>query len=812
MKKRLVSQGFRFGTNQIRRYRKLRYYLLFLLSLLSVNWPVTLHAEIKAQVTLGVLAHRGEQQAQQMWLPLTRYLSKELPIYEFVLRPLSLREMDQAVASDELDFILTNPGHYVNLEAGHGITRIATLKNMRQGQPYTAFGGVIFVRADRQDIVDLDDLKGKTFAGVSKGAFGGFQVAWRELKLAGIDPFTDFSRLDFVGFPQDDIVRQVRDGKVDAGTVRTDTLERMASKGEIDLADFRVLNVQQSTGFPFLHSTRLYPEWPFARARHTTDEMTTQVLITLFLLSPDHPVSKAGLNAGWTVPLSYQQIHDMFRELGIGPYARNEKITLQQIYQQYQHWLIVILFAFLVTLFSYFRGEKIIRTRTLELSDSNRALQQEIEHRTQSESETGEYRDHLQLLMDAIAEGIIGLDKTGHCTYANQNSLRLLGHDSEQDVLGKTLQEIANFGSASELGASDSEIPLSAEGDVADKVLNEIEYCFRKDGTLFVVEYWMHPLVRDGQVQGFVMTFIDITQRKQNEAELRRHREHLEELVDARTFELQQSNDELQSSITQLRDTQGKLVQAEKMAALGSLVAGFSHEINTPLGVGVTSASNIHEEIETLQQSFSRGEMKRSDLESFIQHVQQGSDILLRNLQRASELIRSFKQVAVDQSSDEWRMIDLREYIDEIILSLKPRWKRTQVELLNESDRNLTLYTHPGAIYQILSNMIINSLIYAFDEGQGGQIRISADKEDESVHLRFADNGKGIPREYHKKIFDPFFTTRRGQGGSGLGLNIVYNLVTGTLKGDIDFDSEADQGTVFHVRFPHHAENLNESG
>ena len=782
-----------------------------LLCLLLLCLPSVLKAEIVDQVTLGVLAHRGEPQALKMWTPLIEYLSTELPIYQFILRPLTLQEMEQAVASDELDFILTNPGHYVNLEAKYGITRISTLKNMRQGEPYTAFGGVIFARADRTDIVDLKDLTGKSFAAVSKEAFGGFQVAWRELMAAGIDPFSDFSRLDFMGFPQDEIVRQVRDGKVDAGTVRTDTLERMARQGEIRLEDFRVLNVQQSENFPFLHSTRLYPEWPFARSRHTTDEMTTQLLITLFLLGPDDPVSKAGLNAGWTVPLSYQPIHDLFRELKIGPYQGDGKITLAQIYQQYQHWLIILLFGFLFSAFSYFRGERIIRARTSALSDSNRALQQEIEHRTQSEAETQRYQDNLQLIMDATAEGIIGIDKTGHCTYANQNSLRMLGFDSEQSVLGKPFSEIVNFGSASELGATQGDIPLPLDSAAEARVVNDIEYCFRQDGSLFVVEYWMHPLLRDGQVQGFVLTIMDITQRKQNEAELRRHREHLEELVDARTLELQQSNEELQQSITRLQETQGKLVQAEKMAALGGLVAGFSHEINTPLGVGVTSASHIREEIDALQQAFEGGDMKRSDLEQFIQHVQQGSDILLRNLQRASELILSFKQVAVDQSSDEWRSIDLRDYVDEIILSLKPRWKSTRVKLVNDCDQNLQVYTHPGAIYQILSNLIMNALIYAFDDDQAGQIQIHAEDRDGVIRLRFADDGKGIPELYHKKIFDPFFTTRRGQGGSGLGLNIVYNLVTGTLKGDIDFDSRSNRGSVFHISFPHYAENLNES-
>jgi len=624
----------------------------------------------KKEITIGVLAVRGEENSRQMWELTAKYLESKLAGYRFTLKPLTLSQMNAAVQNEQLDFVLTNTGNYVYLEALYGITRVATLKNMRQGQAYTSFGGVIFVRADRDDIEDLDDLKGKSFAAVSKQAFGGFQMAWRELKQRDIDPFTDFASIEFLGFPQDNIVKSVRDQKVDAGTVRTDTLKRMSLNGDIELDEFKILNPQVEPDFPFLRSTRLYPEWPFSRTKKTDDNFASQVVIALLSLTRDHPASIAGLNAGWTVPLNYQDVHEMFKELKVEPYAKQEKVTLMQIINQYRYWLILIAFAIMFTIYHYIRVERLVVLRTAELSTSNDALE------------------------------------------------------------------------------------------------------------------------------------IAIAESKQNEQELTEHRGHLTELVEEQTAELISANNELKNNIELLNETQSQLVQSEKMASLGGLVAGFSHEINTPLGIGVTSASNIEEEIGRLQNAFETGEMKRSDLEKFIAHANQASTILLQNLNRAADLIRSFKQVAIDQSNEDWRTINLHDYIDEIILSLKPKWKYTSTKIVNDCASDLEIYTHPGAIYQILSNLIVNALIYAFDDNHQGIISIHVAENEGEILLDFKDQGKGIAKDNLKQIFDPFFTTRRGTGGSGLGLHIVFNLVNSTLKGTIICESNIGEGTTFRIKFP----------
>jgi two-component system sensor histidine kinase TtrS len=336
---------------------------------------------VAEQVTVGVLAHRGTDKAIAMWTPTVEYLADRVPGREFRLVPLDLQEMPVALERGELDFILTNPGHYVELEAAHGITRIATLKNIRQGEPSKTFGAVIFTRATRDDIQTLADLRGKRFAAVDEGAFGGFQMAWRELKDAGIDPFADLRELRFSGFPQDNIVFDVRDGRVDAGTVRTDILEGLAARGRIDLSDLRILNPQTDDDFPFLHSTRLYPEWAFAKARPTPDMLASNVAVALLQMPEAHPAARAGDYAGWTVPLNYQPVHELFMELGIGPYARSGGFTLMDVMQRYWYWFAVILFFILFSLsFNVMVKRQVVR-RTAELT-------REVTERKRAEEES----------------------------------------------------------------------------------------------------------------------------------------------------------------------------------------------------------------------------------------------------------------------------------------------------------------------------------------------------------------------------------------------------------------------------------------
>jgi signal transduction histidine kinase len=294
----------------------------------------------------------------------------------------------------------------------------------------------------------------------------------------------------------------------------------------------------------------------------------------------------------------------------------------------------------------------------------------------------------------------------------------------------------------------------------------------------------------------------DITELKEFEQTLRRINQQLEERVSTRTAELTRLNADLVNTIEQLRLTQHQLVESEKLAALGGLVAGIAHEINTPLGVGVTAASHLEQQARKFEEKVARGAVAAADIDAFRSVVTDCSAMVLRNLQRADKMIRSFKQVAVDQASEEPRRFDLRAYIDEVLTSLHPALKRARHSIEIDVPANLVVSSYPGALYQIIANLVMNSLTHAFEGREHGTMRISAHVDPDLLHLEFSDDGAGMPDEVRRRVFEPFFTTRRGRGGSGLGMHIVYNLATQRLGGSIECQSAPGQGSRFLLKIP----------
>lgn len=240
----------------------------------------------------------------------------------------------------------------------------------------------------------------------------------------------------------------------------------------------------------------------------------------------------------------------------------------------------------------------------------------------------------------------------------------------------------------------------------------------------------------------------------------------------------------------------------EKMAALGTLVAGVAHEINTPMGIGVTAASNLQDEVAHVRHLYNENAMRKEDLEDFLSASDQTTRILLNNLERAAALIHRFKQVAVDQSSEAMRNIHLQTYLRDMMKNLEPKIRQTQLQYTIECPDEITLDSYPGALSQIVTNLVMNAIMHAYEPGQSGLLTIRAGIVEEQVKLEFSDNGVGIPHSIIDQIFNPFFTTKRGAGGSGLGLHIVYNLMVQTLNGSIHCNSKSGEGTTFTLLWP----------
>lgn len=294
-----------------------------------------------------------------------------------------------------------------------------------------------------------------------------------------------------------------------------------------------------------------------------------------------------------------------------------------------------------------------------------------------------------------------------------------------------------------------------------------------------------------------------IRTHRNSEIALAAARDRLEEQVQYRTKELTQTNDSLKSTLDTLNQTQEQLVESEKMAALGGLVSGVAHEINTPLGVSLTAASHLEEHTDTVLDDYNNGKMSKSQFEKFLNTAKEITDVLMHNLDRAAQLVKDFKQVAVDQSTDDIREIELYDYLQTTIGSLAPEMKqgRHHVEITCPTD--LRLETQPGALAQVLTNFITNSVRHGFGKSiQNGQIEIVAQQTEKGVQITYQDNGKGMPEKTLKHAFDPFFTTARNEGGSGLGLSIVFNIVTHKLGGTIQCDSHPGEGVKFTLSIP----------
>ena len=284
---------------------------------------------------------------------------------------------------------------------------------------------------------------------------------------------------------------------------------------------------------------------------------------------------------------------------------------------------------------------------------------------------------------------------------------------------------------------------------------------------------------------------------------LQRFAEELERRVVVRTSELEATNQSLSQAMQQL-------VQSEKLASLGSLVAGVAHELNTPIGNALTVATALRDIQKQFAQQVADGTLKRSSLERFIGENEEAANLVERNLVRAAALISQFKQVAVDQASVRRRRFDLRETIDDVLSTLSPRLKRLPHHIDVQVAEGIELDSFPGPLEQVITNLIENSLVHAFNSGQAGKICISASHADRHVALRYEDDGSGIPAPVRHRVFDPFFTTRLGQGGSGLGLYLVYALVTGPLGGSIRIADRASSGACFELDLPDSAPRTSE--
>lgn len=329
---------------------------------------------------------------------------------------------------------------------------------------------------------------------------------------------------------------------------------------------------------------------------------------------------------------------------------------------------------------------------------------------------------------------------------------------------------------------------------------------FRKGGLAGFPAYLQSPFkpstpyllfvseVSYADARGFIISLLDQSDRLAAEAAHRDAQEELEKRVAQRTQELQQT-------VNQLTSAHESLVRAEKLASLGALVAGVSHELNTPLGNSLTVATTMQHSVSQMRLHVEKDQLRRAELIEFFQLQDEMADVVVRNTQRAADLVSSFKQVAVDRTSERQRQFALHALIDDILVSMRPTMKHLALDLRVDVPTDIVCDSFPGALGQVLSNLLQNCVVHAFDQRVSGSIHIAGICRDGMVSLKVEDDGRGMPPEVLRNIFDPFFTTRLGQGGSGLGLSVSHNLASSVLGGSLSATSVPGEGSCFLLRF-----------
>ncbi|HWR37962.1 MAG TPA: ABC transporter substrate-binding protein [Patescibacteria group bacterium] len=425
----------------------------------------------------------------------------------------------------------------------------------------------------------------------------------------------------------------------------------------------------------------------------------------------------------------------------------------------------------------YFEGAAAVFAAFTDIDERNRIEKQLLEYESQ-------FRSLLEIAPIAVA--VNGTD--GTVLFINDSAVHLLQMAEGQALIGTR----TDYG----MGAADREMilqRLAAEGQVKGLEV-EISSKFRKN-------FWALISCRKIEFAGqqAVMTvMVDISDRKRAEAVLRQSHEELEDKARERARELAELGQELSKA-------QELLLQQEKLAELGKLVASVTHEVNTPIGIGVMTASGLEVEAKKLMRLFEERTLTRADFAEFAEVLMESTGLIQSNLQRAAELIRNFKQVAVDQIIDERRLFNLREYLDGVVLSLRPALKKTRHQMEIRCRDDVMIESYPGMLAQIVINLATNSLLHAYGPGEAGHILIAAEVTGDTKRellLEYRDDGSGMQDSVRERIFEPFFTTRRGSGGTGLGLHIIRTLVIDKLKGSIACDSLPGQGTTFRIRIP----------
>lgn len=742
-------------------------------------------------VRIGVLAFRGHNLAYKMWYPTAFYLEKSIPKYKFRIVPLTLDNISKKVEKGEVDFVLTNSASYAELESMHGVTRIATLRNRRAGGVYTRFGALILARKDNQSVKDLKSLRGKSFMAVHPDAFGGWWMAWRELKQHGIDPQSDFSSLVFSGFPQDKIVYAIRDGKIDAGTVRTDLLERMAKSGKIDLDDFKVINAHQAENFPFAHSTRLYPEWPFAIVKHTSAELAQEVAIALLKMPSNSHAARAAKSAGWTVPLDYQAVHDLMKELHVGAYSKVEKISLQEFFRQYWNWVVI---TFLIIFISTAVTINVLKLNR-KLHKSKKELQKEINMRKRIELASLRQTKRMRELYNVSSIPGASFDD-------QVSEVLKVGNAMLKTEIGRIckIDEGAGLNTIVSIVAPDDVTICSGDQVPLERSYCNITYQSGKSLSIHNVgesSLKDHPAYKFAGLESYIATPIWVNGKKFGTINFssRQPRNRPFPVADLDIVKLMGRwvSVTLERHLAQQEADKAKQMAEEANNAKSDFLAKMSHELRTPLNAIIGYSEMLMEEARDKDEHETAVDLNK---------IHGAGKHLLRLINEILDLAK----VEAGKMEMFFEKVDITNVLVDVATTIQPLVEKNNNKFEVYCEENIgEITTDHTKLQQLLLNLISNAGKFT----ENGKVKLTAYQEYNHgipwVIFSVEDTGIGLSQEQVDRLFQEFTqadsSTTRRYGGTGLGLAISKRFCH-MMGGEITVESKPGEGTIFRIHLP----------
>jgi PAS domain S-box-containing protein len=710
-------------------------------------------APAEESLRLAILAYRPQDVLNSQWQALADYLGKSMPGQKIELRILNNEEMAVALRNNELDFVLTNPVHFIQLrETNAMIGIVATLSRLEDGIPAPALGGLIVRRRERTDIRELADLRGKKVASPGAAYLGSYVAPGAELARQKIA----LSELEFIftGQPQDLAIDAVLKGSADAAFIRTGTLESMIREGKVGADSLEAINLQQLSGFPYASSTRLYPEWPFLAMPHLSPKLARQATVALLALSADHPAARAAGIQGFNIPADYSPVEQAMRELRLPPFSAPPNFTWSDVWLRYHKLLAGFGLAALIIVFLAAR-----------LSLSNRRLALARHESERAAASLAQERSVLKTLVQTLPDLVWLKDMEGRYLTCNPQFEQFFGA-REDEIIGKTDYDFVAAELADFFRENDARAIAAGQPSTNQEWVN-----FAADGRRILLETTKVPMLdADGQAIGVLGVGHDITEWKRTNEELEQHRHHLQGLVLERTRELEVARD---------------IAEAASLSK-SSFLANMSHEIRTPLNA-ITGLAYV---------------MKRNALSP-----EQAER--LDKIDRAGRHLLGVINNILDISKIEAEKLDL-EGIDFSVIAIfanvasmmSERAQAKGLEMALSPDiPAIKLHGDLTRIQQALLNYTANAIKFT----EHGTITLGCrivETDESGILLRFevSDTGIGIAPENISRLFEAFeqadSSTTRKFGGSGLGLAITRKLAL-LMGGDAGVESTLGVGSSF---------------